>query len=132
MTALATNVDEHEIIARLRSGDPTAIEALMERFAPRLYRLARGITRNAADAEEVVQDVFATIVQKLDTFEGRARPSGKICELSPRESPASRSALRHRPERRSAAADGRVVAGRIPFSPSRLESGPRAPRRACA
>jgi RNA polymerase sigma-70 factor (ECF subfamily) len=72
MTTLATNLEEHEIIARLRNGDPTAIEALMERFAPRLYRLARGITRNAADAEEVVQDVFATIVQKLDTFEGRA------------------------------------------------------------
>jgi RNA polymerase sigma-70 factor, ECF subfamily len=72
MTALVSSLDEHDLIVRLRNGDPAAIEALMERFTPKLYRLAQGITRNAADAEEVVQDVFATIVQKLDGFEGRA------------------------------------------------------------
>jgi len=72
MTILPTTVEEHALIGRLRSGDPMAIETVMERFAPRLYRLARGITRNPADAEEVVQDVFASIAQKLDAFEGRA------------------------------------------------------------
>ena len=72
MTAPVTSVEEFALIVRLRDGDPAAVEALMERFTPRLYRLAQGITRNAADAEEVVQDVFASIVQKLDTFEGRA------------------------------------------------------------
>ena len=72
MMELAARVDDHELIARLRSGDAAAIETLMERFTPRLYRLAHGITRNAADAEEVVQDVLATIAQKLDTFQGRA------------------------------------------------------------
>src|SRR5262245_55977048 len=72
MTIPAATTDEGTLIARLRGGDPQAIEVLMDRFTPRLYRLAQGITRNAADAEEVVQDVFASIVQKLDTFEGRA------------------------------------------------------------
>lgn len=44
----------------------------MARFASRVYRLAFGITRNAADAEEIVQDVFLQIVQKGAGFEGRA------------------------------------------------------------
>ena len=44
----------------------------MERYASRVYRLAHGITRNAADAEEVAQDVFLNLFRKIGTFEGRA------------------------------------------------------------
>ncbi|MBI2157473.1 MAG: sigma-70 family RNA polymerase sigma factor [Candidatus Rokubacteria bacterium] len=44
----------------------------MAQFSNRVYRLAYGITRNAADAEEVVQDVFLTVCRKSDSFEGRA------------------------------------------------------------
>ena len=44
----------------------------MERFASRVYRVAHGITGNAPDAEEVVQDVFLTLFRKAASFEGRA------------------------------------------------------------
>ena len=44
----------------------------MTRHAGRVYRLAYGITRNPADAEEVVQDVFLTVVRKGGSFEGQA------------------------------------------------------------
>ncbi len=60
------------LVERLRVGDAAALEALMERYASRVYRLAHGILRNAADAEEVVQDVFLTLFQKIHTFEGRS------------------------------------------------------------
>ncbi|HWU37911.1 MAG TPA: sigma-70 family RNA polymerase sigma factor, partial [Candidatus Acidoferrum sp.] len=60
------------LVERLRGGDAAALEALMERYAARVYRLAHGITNNGADAEEVVQDVFLTIFRKIQTFEGRA------------------------------------------------------------
>ena len=65
-------VEERAVIERLRGGDTVALGTLMDRYAPRLYRLAHGITRNAADAEEVVQDVFLTLFRKIDTFEERA------------------------------------------------------------
>ncbi|HSD50320.1 MAG TPA: sigma-70 family RNA polymerase sigma factor [Candidatus Methylomirabilis sp.] len=61
-----------DLVERLRAGDVTALEALMERYGSRVYRLAHGITRNEADAEEVVQDVFLTLFRKIHTFEGRA------------------------------------------------------------
>lgn len=61
-----------DLVERLRGGDTTALETLMDRYASRVYRLAYGITRNEADAEEVVQDVFLTLFQKIHTFEGRA------------------------------------------------------------
>lgn len=60
------------LVERLRVGDAAALEALMERYASRVYRLAHGILRNTADAEEVVQDVFLTLFRKIHTFEGRS------------------------------------------------------------
>jgi RNA polymerase sigma-70 factor (ECF subfamily) len=60
------------LVERLRHGDATALEKLMARYTDRVYRLAHGITGNAADAEEVVQDVFLTVFRKIHTFEGRA------------------------------------------------------------
>ncbi|MBP1776619.1 MAG: sigma-70 family polymerase sigma factor, partial [candidate division NC10 bacterium] len=49
------------LLQRLRGGDTAALEILMEQHASRVYRVAHGITQNAADAEEVVQDVFLTL-----------------------------------------------------------------------
>jgi RNA polymerase sigma-70 factor (ECF subfamily) len=63
---------EAQLIQRLRARDASALEVLMERHAARLYRLAYGITRNDADAEEVVQDAFLALFRKIDGFEGRA------------------------------------------------------------
>jgi RNA polymerase sigma-70 factor (ECF subfamily) len=73
---------EATLIERLRNGDTTALEGLMEQFAPRVYRLAYGITRNEADAEEVVQDVFLSLFRKIDGFEGRAALGTWIYRIS--------------------------------------------------
>lgn len=59
-----------DIIEGLRRADPTAIEQLVALFGGKIYRLAYGITRNAADAEEVVQDVLLTVTRRISTFEG--------------------------------------------------------------
>ncbi len=64
---------ELRLVERLQAGDATALEGLMERYSSRLYRLAFGITRNARDAEEVLQDVFLTVFRKIGSFEQRAK-----------------------------------------------------------
>jgi RNA polymerase sigma-70 factor (ECF subfamily) len=56
----------------LRAQDPSALETLMDRYSPRLYRVTFGITRSPGDAEEVVQDTFLTLFRKIDSFEGRS------------------------------------------------------------
>src|SRR5215467_483823 len=60
------------LVERVRRQDAAALEALMERHTGKVYRVAFGITRSHAEAEEVVQDVFLTVFRKVDTFEGRA------------------------------------------------------------
>jgi RNA polymerase sigma-70 factor, ECF subfamily len=49
-----------------------AAEHLVSRYGDRTYRLAIGITRNAEDAEEAVQDAFWNVVWKIDTFRGES------------------------------------------------------------
>jgi len=63
---------EAELIGRLRHRDAGALEILMQRHGARVYRVALGITRNEADAEEVVQDVFLSLFEKIAAFEERA------------------------------------------------------------
>jgi RNA polymerase sigma factor (sigma-70 family) len=67
-----SEIDDRTLLDKSVSGDAGALEALMARHAGRVYRLAYGITRNPADAEEVVQDVFLTVVRKGSSFEGQA------------------------------------------------------------
>ena len=67
-----SEIDDRTLLDKAVAGDAGALEALMGRHAGRVYRLAYGITRNPADAEEVVQDVFLTVVRKGGSFEGQA------------------------------------------------------------
>jgi len=73
---------EAVLVERLREGDASALEALMERYASRVFRVARGIARTDADAEEVVQDVFLALARKIETFEGRAQLSTWIYRVA--------------------------------------------------
>lgn len=61
-----------DLLGALRRRDPTAAERLVTTYGERAYRLAASITANAQDAEEVVQDVFWTVVRKIDTFRGES------------------------------------------------------------
>lgn len=70
--ALMTDPTENELIDRLRRRDTGALEILMQRHAARVYRVALGVTRNEADAEEVVQDVFLSLFEKIGAFEERS------------------------------------------------------------
>ena len=60
------------LVGQLRRTDPGAAEALVGTYGDRVYRLAIGITGNASDAEEVVQDAFWSVLKNIDTFRGDA------------------------------------------------------------
>ena len=74
--------DDATLLERVGAGDTTALEALMSRYSTKIYRLAYGITRNQADAEEIVQDVFLTVVRKGAGFEGRAQVGSWIYRVT--------------------------------------------------
>src|SRR6266481_1709449 len=70
---MTTQTDRDDsLVAALRRGEPTAAEDLVAAYGDRASRLARGITGNAQDAEEVVQDAFLSVIRRIDTFRGDA------------------------------------------------------------
>ena len=74
--------DDAELLERLKTGDAEAIERLLAAYGDRVFRLAYGVTRNEADAEEVVQDVFLTVFRKHESFEGRSALSSWIYRIT--------------------------------------------------
>jgi RNA polymerase sigma-70 factor (ECF subfamily) len=62
---------EVEIIARLRLGEADALAVVYDRYAATVYRIAYGLLRDAAEAEDLVHDVFVGLSRAVRTFEGR-------------------------------------------------------------
>lgn len=82
MAALPT---DQEIVRRCRAGDPEAWKALVERFSRYVYAVcARGFRLSEADAEDVFQEVFARVYDKLDTLREDAAVRSWIGQLTRR------------------------------------------------
>jgi RNA polymerase sigma-70 factor (ECF subfamily) len=64
--------DELALIERCRQGDLGAFEELYRAHAGRLYNVAYRLVGNAADAEDLLQEVFLAAHRKLDTFRGES------------------------------------------------------------
>lgn len=64
---------DEEVVQRVLAGDSAFYELLMRRYNQRLYRVARAILRDDAEAEDVMQDAYVRAYQHLATFEGRAK-----------------------------------------------------------
>ena len=74
--------NDQELIERIRSGDYSAFETLVSRSERKVYALALKLTGNQADAEDIAQEVFLTIYQKLDTFRGESLLSSWIYRVT--------------------------------------------------
>jgi RNA polymerase sigma-70 factor (ECF subfamily) len=102
----ATEMRDAELVRRALAREETAVRTIMQANNRRLYRLARGILRNDAEAEDVVQETYVRALTHLESFRGdsslatwlariamnealgrlrRQRPSVEIDALAPGE-----------------------------------------------
>ncbi len=73
MTVKKSELDaESRLMARIVNGDADALAEAFRTHAQRVFNVAYGVTRVVSDAEEVVQDIFAALPERLATFEGRS------------------------------------------------------------
>jgi RNA polymerase sigma-70 factor (ECF subfamily) len=63
---------ETELVRLLQAGDETTFRDFIDRYGPRIYRLAYGILRNPNDAEDIAQEVFAKVYFSINTFQLRS------------------------------------------------------------
>lgn len=57
-----------DLVRDLKRGDPAAMEEIVKRYSNKVYNLAYHLTRDAHAAEEIMQDVFLTVIAKIGTL----------------------------------------------------------------
>lgn len=71
IAATPAPLDDLPLIEAMMRGDQTAMSTLYDRYAPGVLGLALRITREQADAEDVVVDTFAQVWREASRFENQ-------------------------------------------------------------
>ncbi len=66
-------LSDESVVEQVRHGDVALFEVIMRRYTQRLYRTARAIVGDDAEAEDIVQDAYVRAYANLEQFAGRAR-----------------------------------------------------------
>jgi RNA polymerase sigma-70 factor (ECF subfamily) len=69
MENVTKQILEAELVRRIKSGDSTAVEDFVRQYSSRVYSLAYQLTRSTSAAEEIMQEVFITVISKIATLE---------------------------------------------------------------
>lgn len=64
-----------ELVALVRAGHHDAFRHIMERCNQRLFRVARAVLNDDAEAEDALQDAYINAFKRLDSFRGDAKLS---------------------------------------------------------
>jgi RNA polymerase sigma-70 factor (ECF subfamily) len=64
--------DDRTLAARVASGHHASFEMLMRRYNARLFRVARAILRDDAEAEDALQDAYLDAYRRMDSFHGES------------------------------------------------------------
>jgi RNA polymerase sigma-70 factor (ECF subfamily) len=87
---------DQQVIDRVLAGEIALYEIIMRRYNQRLYRVARSILRDDAEAEDVLQEAFVSAYQHLDQFAGYSSFATWLTRIAVNE------ALRRLPARKRA------------------------------
>lgn len=118
--------DEGALLERARHGDRDAAALLMQRNNRALWRIARGILGNDAEAEEVVQETYLRSLTGIENFRGEASLASWLGRIVVNE------ALR-RLERRQPTVDIDELADSLPLDQAAYQAAaPSDPERAAA
>lgn len=63
---------DEEVAARVLAGETGLFEVLVRRYNRRLFRIARAIVRDEAEAEDIMQETYVRAFAALGQFQGRS------------------------------------------------------------
>jgi len=75
-------LSDDEVVRHVREGDTALYEILVRRYNQRLYRVARCILRDDAEAEDVMQDAYVRAYEHLGEFAGAAKFSTWLTRIA--------------------------------------------------
>jgi RNA polymerase sigma-70 factor, ECF subfamily len=80
-TTPAADAPDAELAVRVAVGEPAAFEALMRRHNRALFRTARAILRDDAEAEDVLQEAYLQAYRAIGSFRGEAKLSTWLARI---------------------------------------------------
>ncbi|MCZ2075403.1 MAG: RNA polymerase sigma factor [Bryobacteraceae bacterium] len=78
--------DEADLVERAKNGETEAFTELVNRYERKIYRLAKHITQNDEDAEDVLQEAFLKAYSHLADFQGQSKFYTWIVRIAVNES----------------------------------------------
>ena len=78
--------DESNLVARAQAGEQAAFAALVAEYSRKIYRVAKNITQNDEDAEDVLQETFLKAYEHLSGFQGNSKFYTWIVRIAVNES----------------------------------------------
>src|SRR5580693_5979507 len=72
-TPLPAGFDEGTLVAKAKAGDAQAFTDLVNQYERKIFRLAKHITQNDEDAEDVLQESFLKAYEHLPGFHGQSK-----------------------------------------------------------
>ncbi len=82
----STPLSDEQIVRRVLAGETPLYELLMRRYNQRLFRAARAVVKNDAEAEDVMQDTYVRAFAHLRQFKSEAKFSSWITRIAINES----------------------------------------------
>jgi len=86
-------LDDAELVRRVLARDADAFRTIMQRHNRRLYRIARSVLRNNAEAEDVVQEAYVSAFTHLASYRGESSLAAWLSRIAMNE---ALGRLRHR------------------------------------
>ena len=78
--------EETALVAKAQAGDAQAFTDLVNRYERKIYRIAKHITQNDEDAEDVLQETFLKAYEHLGGFQGNSKFYTWIVRIAVNES----------------------------------------------
>jgi len=75
-------IENETFLEKLKKNDEEAFSILVKTLQDRIYNLALRIVRNAEEAEEILQETFLSVFDKIDTFQGKSKISTWIYAIA--------------------------------------------------
>lgn len=75
-------IKDKDLVESFKGGDTDSFVELVQRYTEKVHNLAMRITRNEQDTEEILQDVFVTVYNKIHTFQGKSAFSSWLYRIT--------------------------------------------------
>lgn len=76
------SISDQDLVTGIQQEDPEAFEEFVNRYSARLFTLANRVTKNREDAEDVLQEVFVSVMRKIEAFRGQSTFSSWIYRVT--------------------------------------------------